>query len=131
MHALGDGDTLSSMFDKSTKGLVLNINSNVQIGKPETITIQRGYLTAIKNSMSYMINNDKGVVKAAIKDYEKSLDTNSLDSLVSKLDAAQDKSDKLAKQYWGKYSHVESALSRSSSIQDMLNVMYFPDKKDK
>ena len=131
VHALGDGDTLSSMFDKSTKGLVLNISSNVQIGKPETITIQRGYLTAIKNSMSYMINNDKGVVKAAIKDYEKSLDTNSLDSLVSKLDAAQDKSDKLAKQYWGKYSHVESALSRSSSIQDMLNVMYFPDKKDK
>ena len=131
VHALGDGDTLSSMFDKSTKGLVLNISSNVQIGKPETITIQRGYLTAIKNSMSYMINNDKGVVKAAIKDYEKSLDTNSLDSLVSKLDAAQDKSDKLAKQYWGKYSHVESALSRSSSIQDMLDVMYFPDKKDK
>ena len=131
VHALGDGDTLSSMFDKSTKGLVLNINSNVQIGKPETITIQRGYLTSIKNSMSYMINNDKGVVKAAIKDYEKSLDTNSLDSLVSKLDAAQDKSDKLAKQYWGKYSHVESALSRSSSIQDMLDVMYFPDKKDK
>lgn len=131
VHALGDGDTLSSMFDKSTKGLVLNINSNVQIGKPETITIQRGYLTSIKNSMSYMINNDKGVVKAAIKDYEKSLDTNSLDSLVSKLDAAQDKSDKLAKQYWGKYSHVESALSRSSSIQDMLDVMYFQDKKDK
>ncbi|PSV14323.1 hypothetical protein C0W59_15100 [Photobacterium kishitanii] len=131
VHALGDGDALSSMFDKSTKGLVLNISSNVQIGKPETITIQRGYLTSIKNSMSYMINNDKGVVKAAIKDYEKSLDTNSLDSLVSKLDAAQDKSDKLAKQYWGKYSHVESALSRSSSIQDMLDVMYFPDKKDK
>ncbi|WP_413506220.1 flagellar filament capping protein FliD [Photobacterium phosphoreum] len=131
VHALGDGDTLSSMFDKSTKGLVLNINSNVQIGKPETITIQRGYLTSIKNSMSYMINNDKGVVKAAIKDYEKSLDTNSLDSLVSKLDAAEDKSDKLSKQYWGKYSHVESALSRSSSIQDMLDVMYFPDKKDK
>ncbi|PSW59442.1 hypothetical protein C0W54_20090 [Photobacterium kishitanii] len=131
VHALGDGDALSSMFDKSTKGLVLNISSNIQIGKPETITIQRGYLTSIKNSMSYMINNDKGVVKAAIKDYEKSLDTNSLDSLVSKLDAAQDKSDKLAKQYWGKYSHVESALSRSSSIQDMLDVMYFPDKKDK
>ncbi|WP_058120290.1 flagellar filament capping protein FliD [Photobacterium kishitanii] len=131
VHALGDGDTLSSMFDKSTKGLVLNINSNVQIGKPETITIQRGYLTSIKSSMSYMINNDKGVVKAAIKDYEKSLDTNSLDSLVSKLDAAQDKSDKLTKQYWGKYSHVESALSRSGSIQDMLNVLYFPDKKDK
>ncbi|PSU85091.1 hypothetical protein C0W42_21610 [Photobacterium kishitanii] len=129
--ALGDGDTLSSMFDKSTKGLVLNINSNVQIGKQETITIQRGYLTSIKDSMSYMINNDKGVVKVAIKDYEKSLDKNSLDSLVSKLDAAQDKSDKLTKQYWGKYSHVESALSRSSSIQDMLDVMYFPDKKDK
>ncbi|KJG57174.1 hypothetical protein UA38_11410 [Photobacterium kishitanii] len=129
--ALGDGDTLSSMFDKSTKGLVLNINSNVQIGKQETITIQRGYLTSIKDSMSYMINNDKGVVKVAIKDYEKSLDKNSLDSLVSKLDAAQDKSDKLTKQYWGKYSHVESALSRSGSIQDMLNVLYFPDKKDK
>lgn len=131
VNAIGDGDVLSSIFDKESKGLDLTISSNVQIGKIETVTIQRGYLTSIKNSMGYMINNDKGVVKAAIADYEKSLDTNSLDSLVSKLEAAQDRSDKLSKQYWGKYSHVESALSQSSTIQNMINVLYFPDKKDK
>ncbi|MCG3883696.1 hypothetical protein I3271_03235 [Photobacterium leiognathi] len=59
------------------------------------------------------------------------IDPNNLDSLVAKLDAAEDKSDKLTKQYWGKYSHVESALSYSASVQNMLDVMYFSNDKDK
>ncbi|MCG3883697.1 flagellar filament capping protein FliD [Photobacterium leiognathi] len=72
VKALGEGDTLTLMFDKTSKGLVLTVDGSAQIGKVETVSIQRGYLNSLKNSMGHMINNEKGAIKSAIKEHEKS-----------------------------------------------------------